>query len=466
MSKVNYWKKPAEQGGSNAQYYLGNAYWKEWDNENHNQEQAIEWWQKAAEQRHLIAQYNLGIAYKNGFGVTEDCEKALQWLRKVAEHDKENDPLVISAQYRLGKMFKDGLGKCSQNLQEAEYWFSKAYAGEKGNENDFSKGDILTEEKVILGEKDIQKGLIDTIRDSALEALLDIEKIQKIEEQEKAKQELEDVMAMFAHKFRGPLQSIQYNVEHENQKKVTLQAVQMMAGLLNIFSTIATKPQQLRKKLQQDMQGSATILGVLEKALMPVMTQVLTINNTQKIRQHYLHYAKANGKVPMTTTRKQWVEDYDVEEQLQTMWENSFSELLAEPRLNQSLAWLKARFFSLELSGFDDDSIHFEHYGATESVLIIVMTEILLNTFKYYSSQTNEPVKLHWQHDQDFCHIICENPSHRSEQRIDKGSKKGHNFLNIIAHNLEGEFPEPLSNNPYRVEWYVPTDLFVKKENV
>ena len=57
--------------------------------------------------------------------MTEDCEKALQWLRKVAVHDKENDPLVISAQYRLGIMYKDGLGKCSQNLQEAENWFSK-----------------------------------------------------------------------------------------------------------------------------------------------------------------------------------------------------------------------------------------------------------------------------------------------------------------------------------------------------
>jgi hypothetical protein len=289
--------------------------------------------------------------------------------------------------------------------------------------------------------------------------------ITKLEEQEKAKQQLEDVMAMFAHKFSGPLQSIQYNIEHENQKKVTLQAVQTMAELLNIFSTIGTQPQQLRKKLQQDMQGNGTIISVLQKALLLAITQLLSINNSKKIRQHYLQYAKKNGQVPTTITRKQWVEDYDIEEQLQTIWEDSFSKLLTEPSLDKILTWVKERFFPLEITGFDDPSIHFEYYGATESVLIIVMTEILLNTFKYYSSETNEPVKLSWQHNKDFCHIICENPSHRNEQRIDKGSKKGHNFLSIIAHNLAGEFPKSLPKNPYRVEWYVPSNLFVK-ENV
>ena len=46
---------------------------------------------------------------------------------------------------------------------------------------------------------------------------------------------------------------------------------------------------QLRKKLQHDMQGKGTVISALEKALLPVMTQVLTINNTTKIRQHYVN---------------------------------------------------------------------------------------------------------------------------------------------------------------------------------
>jgi len=446
-----WWTKAANQGKSEAQYCIGNAYY-EGHGVSRNNKEAVNWWHKAANKGQITAQYKLGVAYNKGIGVNKDHEEALKWFHKVDKHEEKKNPIRIPAQYFLGIMYKNGEGT-SPDIKKAESWLRKVFTDIKGK---------VKQDSIDFLDVDLQKALIMSVRILAQETLEDIV---KLKEQEKAKQELEDVMAMFAHKFRGPLQSIQYNLEHENQKKVTLQAVQTMAGLLNIFSTIATKPQQLRNKLQQDMQGHGTIISALEKALLPVMTQVLTINNTKKIRQHYLQYAKKNGQVPTTTTRKQWVEDYDLEEQLQTKWEESFSELLAEPRLDQIVFWLKARFFSLEMSGFNDDSIHFEHYGATESVLIIVMTEILLNTFKYYSSETNEPVKLHWQHDKDFCRIVCENPSHRNEQRIDKGSKKGHSFLSIIAHNLAGEFPDPLPKNPYRVEWYVPTDLFVK-ENV
>jgi TPR repeat protein len=162
MSKVDYWKKAAEQGYINAQYYLGNAYWKE----SNNQQKAIQWWQKAAEQGHLIAQYKLGIAYKNGLGVTKDYQKAVEWLHQVAESHQENDPLVIP--------------RDSQN---------------------------------------------ETVRKSAYEALLDIEKLRKSEEQEKAKQELENIMAMVAHKFRGPLRNIRNNMEYNSPKQATLESV-------------------------------------------------------------------------------------------------------------------------------------------------------------------------------------------------------------------------------------------------
>jgi CRISPR-associated Csx2 family protein len=302
--------------------------------------------------------------------------------------------------------------------------------------------------------------------------------IAKLEEQEKANQELEQInqelkeaqqdlkgiMGMFAHKFRGPLQSIKYNAEHENQQKFTLQAVQTMAGLLNIFSVIAMDSQVLRKKLQQDMQGDGTLVSVLEKALLLVLSQLLTIGSAKRIRQHYLYYAKKTGQVPSSTTREQWEEDYDLEEQLQATWEDSFSTLLTEPGLDKLVAWLAERFFPLEVSGFNDDVIHFEQYGTTESILVTVMTEILLNAVKYYSSETNQPVKISWQRDKDFCRFICENPSHRKERRIDKGSKKGQKFLSMIARNLQGQFPQPLPKNAYWVELHLPTNLFVKEK--
>jgi len=451
---VQYWHEAAKLGHQEAQYRLANAYYQGLGTEL-NKKEALEWWQKASALGHITAQYNLGIAYLKGLGAAENDEKARQWFLKVAEHADKKNPLVISAQYQLGIWYQ-----IRQEYPEARIWLRRA-AGHGEIDGRLSEEYGKNWFKIVLDEKDIEEELITIVRQSAQQVLEDIF---KLEEQEKAKKEVEDIMAMFAHKFRGPLQSIQYNAEHDNQKKVTLQAVQTMGGLLNIFSTVATEPKTLRDKLQTDNAGTGTLAGVLEKVLLPVIEQVLTPDNAKKIRQHYLRYAKKTKQVPITITRKQWVEDYELEEQLQTEWENSFSALLGDPSLDKLSDWLEEHFFRLEISGFNDDSIHFEHYGATESLLIIVLNEILLNAIKYYSSETNEPVKLCWQHDQDCCRLICENPSDVTEQRIDKGTYKGHKFLNTIANKLQGHFvQEHRPNNSYQVEIRIPTHLFVKE---
>jgi signal transduction histidine kinase len=404
LTPKRWWEKAAEQGYTNAQYYLGNAYWKERDNENPNQEPAIKWWQKAAEQGHLIAQYKLGIAYKNGLGVTKDYEKALQWLRKVAEPD--NDPLVILA---------------------------------GGSQNEM-------------------------VRKSAYEALLDIEKIRKFEEQKKANQELEDIMAMFAHKFRGPLRSIRNNIEYDSPKQATLESVQTMSGLINIFSIIGTDAQILCEQLQQDRQGNGTLLTVLMKSLSLAIEQLLSIGNIEIISQHYFNYAKKTGQVSMTTTSDEWEENGLVlEKQLQASWLSDFKQLDYSD-LEVIKTWIEARFFPLDLIGFNDNKICFAHYKAKESILLVVMTEIILNAIKYYSSETNEPIKISWQQNKVFCGLVCENPSTREERELTKGSYKGHIFLNIIAQKLKGQFPEPLLNNSYRVEWQAPVHLFITEE--
>ena len=370
---------------------------------------------------------------------------------------------MVSAQYRLGVMYKDGL-ECSQNLQEAENWFSQAYAGENRHKNNsFDKNNDILEE-LVLDEKDIQKGLIETVRKSAHEALLDIEKIIKIKEQKKSQQELEDIMSMFAHKFRGPLRSIRNNMEYNSPKQATLESVQTMSGLINIFSVISTDAQILCKQLQQDQQGHSNLLTVLNKSLALAIEQLLSIDNIDIISQHYFNYAKKTGQVSMTTTSDEWEENYLVlEKKLQASWLNDFKQL-ANSDLENLTNWIEKRFFPLELLGFNDNMICFEYYKAKESTLLIVMTEIILNAVKYYSSQTNETIKLAWQRNQDFYCLICENPSTREEREITKGSYKGHIFLNIIAQKLKGQFPDPVLNNPYHVEWWVPVHLFATEE--
>lgn len=74
------------------------------------------------------------------------------------------------------------------------------------------------------------------------------------------------------------------------------------------------------------------------------------------------------------------------------------------------MAWMDARLFPIEIAGFEDSPIRFEHYAATESVLLIV-----------------------WLYQPDVCRFTCENPTSEREREIDKGHYKGHAFLNLIA---------------------------------
>ncbi|MEN8215862.1 MAG: hypothetical protein ABFS56_05700 [Pseudomonadota bacterium] len=114
------------------------------------------------------------------------------------------------------------------------------------------------------------------------------------------------------------------------------------------------------------------------------ISQLLTVYNTNKISQHYFAYAKRTGQISTTTTRKEWKNNhYRLGQKLQSEWENSFSKLLNEPRLDKILAWTTERFFHIEIHGFTDTR-RFERYGAIESTLTIIMTEMILNAIKYY----------------------------------------------------------------------------------
>ena len=51
---------------------------------------AAGFFQNAAEQGLAEAQYNLGVCYINGWGVPQDVEEAIKWLRKAAEQGYED----------------------------------------------------------------------------------------------------------------------------------------------------------------------------------------------------------------------------------------------------------------------------------------------------------------------------------------------------------------------------------------
>jgi TPR repeat protein len=119
---ANFWRKAAEQGGSDAQNNLGMMYSKG-EGVLQDFQQALYWFHKAAEQG-KAGKYNIGVMYDKGAGVPQDFKQAVYWYRQAAEQNH------ISAQSNLGVMYAKGEG-VPQDFMQAIYWYSKA--AEQGN---------------------------------------------------------------------------------------------------------------------------------------------------------------------------------------------------------------------------------------------------------------------------------------------------------------------------------------------
>jgi uncharacterized protein len=92
--------------------------------ENGDYSAAIEKLKPLAEQGHAFSQGVLGIMYGNGWGVSENKEKAFRWFRLAAEQK------ISSAQSVLGKFYKDGIG-VEQSYEKAANWYG--LAAKQGN---------------------------------------------------------------------------------------------------------------------------------------------------------------------------------------------------------------------------------------------------------------------------------------------------------------------------------------------
>jgi TPR repeat protein len=82
------------------------------------------WNRLAARNGSLIAQYKLGVMFRDGLGTLQDYQKAAEWFERSANQGHE------FAQYNLGVMYREGLGVV-QNYDKAMAWFF--LSAEQGN---------------------------------------------------------------------------------------------------------------------------------------------------------------------------------------------------------------------------------------------------------------------------------------------------------------------------------------------
>ena len=275
--------------------------------------------------------------------------------------------------------------------------------------------------------------------------------------------EQEDVMALVAHKFRGSLDRIIYNTEHENSPWVHREAVNTMRGLLDIFGLISTNTDLLRHKLQEDHAGDATLEQVVIRSLGLALGQLLSQRGSERIQQHFLGYARRTALVPTGTRLRDWHEHHlHLAERLRGEWERSLMELLPRARLADLCDWIGACFFPLHTQGIQQSPIRFAPFGTTGSFLTILFTESFTNLFKYYASTDCAPTRATWVNAGSQVALTVDNPTTPSAAAMIKGSGRGHDFLHLLIEKLDGRVSAVTDGRSFNLTLQLPANLFLE----
>jgi len=326
--------------------------------------------------------------------------------------------------------------------------------------------------KLILGKNSFGKSIYPGDIRKRYEELLSLQKERdehrrEVDIERAKKEEVENLMAMFAHKFRGPLDSIIYNQKHENDPKLFHRAIDTMIGLLEIFSAISSSPEILVERVRSSLNGKQSLEELLLFSLGTCVRHLLNVSNKDKISQHFWRYALQNQLIPDTASIFDWDDGsfLDIQVELQKEWDEYFDDKLFTDTSEVLIEKIQARFFSLELVGFKDCDLRFTAYGYASSIFTIILNELITNAFKYYSSENHLPVVLEWIETSEHGIIKCVTPSSKEERDVSKGSHKGHNFLNTLAEKLGGKFeiiPLEADEDLFCVEFKIPNDMFCK----
>ncbi|MBV5337701.1 MAG: hypothetical protein J0653_07125, partial [Deltaproteobacteria bacterium] len=257
--------------------------------------------------------------------------------------------------------------------------------------------------------------------------------------------ELENMMAMFAHKFRGPVDSILFNTEHQHDARVYVDAARTMNGLLDIFSVVSTNPDKLLSNLNDDTTGDGSPADVLLHAIKLALVQLLSVRNRRRMSPHFLAYAKRQGKAPFELRLSEWTREkswQELEKSLQTIWEEEVGEMMATAGFDGVNAWLTTHLLPIRAEGFAESNAHFAQYGPNASLLTVIFTEVLVNAIKHAEPGSEAPIVLSWFVDVEGVIFSCVNPSTKESRtrEASKGGGRGHKFLRLIASHLQKRF--------------------------
>ena len=115
---IKWFRMAAEQGDTEAQLNLGEAY-HYGNSVEQDYAEAVKWYRMAAEQGNTEALFNLGNAYYNSNGIEQDYAEAVKWYCMSVEQEHS------FVQYDWGERFEFGKD-VPQDLDAAKHLFSLA----------------------------------------------------------------------------------------------------------------------------------------------------------------------------------------------------------------------------------------------------------------------------------------------------------------------------------------------------
>jgi TPR repeat protein len=109
---VKWLKKAAHQGDTDAHYNLGLCYSIEANKFDKEKDlvrsvecfkKAVECFRKAAVRNHAFAEYEMGFCYTSGLGVEEDYLCAANWYKRAVDHGSRDAIYSLGICYQLGR---------------------------------------------------------------------------------------------------------------------------------------------------------------------------------------------------------------------------------------------------------------------------------------------------------------------------------------------------------------------------
>jgi hypothetical protein len=390
---------------------------------------------------------------------TVDLRLALDILSHVDKSNKETIK-KIDDEYFIKDKIKNLLDKDSTEAHRIAYYETLENMNFKGfiwhmkNENKVFKRGLVSLTYTSLSE--LKKEIA-----TKLEIISEKDRF-FANESEKRKIS-ENLMAMFAHKFRGPVDSIIFNTQHQHDERIYLDAARTMTGLLEIFSIVSTEPERMVELIQGDVGGTGTPEKTITRSLKLALMQLLALRNMKRMSRYYWQNALRGSLIPEDTSFKDWCTQSNLatlEKEIQVKLEMQANALPIEQGATEVAAWMRANLINTEIQVSDVSEVKFPEYGRKEALLITIMTEVFVNAIKHADPTSAMPLSISWTETEPSFMFKCTNPSRRETRSgVSRGSGRGHSFLQILLDKMQGKFHADVYQTESSVSAEIPYQL-------